>query len=456
MINKFYFSITILFALFHYSFTNFNVLANGIDATQCSFHSHHSEACQLSSPARLASTDLSQLSYGLGKFIKSSAKAGRFQLKTIVIDAGHGGRDHGCSGIGSKEKNIALKVALFLGQSIEYNFPGIKVIYTRKTDVFIPLHKRAEIANRNKADLFISIHCNAIPNASHIHGSETYVLGLHRADDNLKVAKRENASILLEADYQIRYAGYDPNSAEGHIILSMFQHAYLDQSIRFAELVESQIQRQTGRKSRGVLQAGFLVLRETTMPSVLIETGYLTNRSDNAYLLTESGQRQMAYAIYKAFKEYRFELESVSYQQQQPLANAGLKKALPPKVSARAQASSGQMTAKGIPSEYLIKNASPQLKVAPAAVQYKVQLAVSANLISTDNGYWRRVHHSIEVLMQQNVYTYLAVGFHNYQEASAAKDELRKQGFKEAFVVAFQNGRRIPVDQARRARSKSR
>ena len=209
------------------------------------------------------------------------------ELHTIVIDPGHGGHDPGCKGGHSQEKHIALAISKMVADSIRAKYPNLKVILTRETDVFIPLHERASIANRNHADLFISVHCNFFPPSNRVNGSETYVLGTHRMQENLDVAMRENASIFLEDDYEANY-DYDPNSPEGHIMLAMFQNAYLDRSIRFAEIVEDRMKTDTHRKSRGVRQAGFLVLRETAMPSVLIEAGYLSNGTEENFLYSDT------------------------------------------------------------------------------------------------------------------------------------------------------------------------
>ncbi len=233
-----------------------------------------------------------------------------YRIQKVVLDAGHGGRDHGCLGHGSKEKDLVLKMATRLGTLIQLVYPEIEVIYTRKTDVFVPLYKRAAIANKAQADLFISIHCNAMPgNHVKVRGSETYVMGLHTANENLEVAKRENSAILLEDNYIENYGGYDPNSSEAHIFMSMFQNAYLEQSIQFAQAVEEQIHTHAGRRSRGVKQAGFVVLKHTAMPSVLVETGYLTNESDHRFLNSRQGQQQMAESIFNAFRKYKIEME---------------------------------------------------------------------------------------------------------------------------------------------------
>ena len=232
-----------------------------------------------------------------------------YKIKKVVIDPGHGGKDPGCSGHHSKEKEIALSIGLELGKKLRAAFPDLQVIFTRETDVFIPLNERAAIANRHKADLFISIHCNYISIRNRATGSETYVLGLHRAEDNLDVAKRENSAILLEDDYEKTYEGFDPYSPEGHIILTMFQNAHLEQSILFATYVEGMIKKISKLPSRGVKQAGFLVLRETTMPSVLIETGFLSTDLDENYLMKKENQVEMATCIFLAFQQYKKDME---------------------------------------------------------------------------------------------------------------------------------------------------
>jgi len=252
-----------------------------------------------------------------------------YRIKTVVIDAGHGGHDSGCLGSSAKEKIIALEVALKLGAMIEEKFPDVKVVYTRKTDEFIELHERAAIANRNHADLFICIHCNS--GGPSAFGVETYVMGLHKTDDNLNVAKRENSSILLEKDFKQKYDGFDPNSPEANIVFSLYQNAYLAQSLKFASAVQGQVEEYAGRFNRGVKQAGFLVLYRTAMPSVLIETGFLTNNSEEKYLLSEKGQNNIASSVFKAFEEYKLDMETGSPDARAnvPTANADVKKNLP-------------------------------------------------------------------------------------------------------------------------------
>ncbi|MBC8109929.1 MAG: N-acetylmuramoyl-L-alanine amidase [Verrucomicrobia bacterium] len=233
----------------------------------------------------------------------------KYKIKTIVIDAGHGGKDPGTHGKIAKEKNLALKVALETGRLIKANVPNVKVIYTRTTDVFVNLDERAAIANRNKADLFISIHCNANPISDAIYGTETYTMGLHKSEENLDVANRENAVITQEKDYKTKYEGFEPDSPMAYIVFSNFQSTFLENSLQFAQLVENQFKNKAGRKSRGVKQAGFVVLWKTTMPSVLVEIGYLSNATEEKYLVTSQGQSYMASAIYRAFKEYKQAVE---------------------------------------------------------------------------------------------------------------------------------------------------
>jgi N-acetylmuramoyl-L-alanine amidase len=233
-----------------------------------------------------------------------------FKVDVIVIDAGHGGKDHGTTGKVIREKDVALKIALKLGNYIEKNIPGVKVIYTRKDDTYLPLDERADIANKNKADLFICIHANANKNVR-AFGTETYVMGLHVDDNNLAVAKRENSVILLDENYHERYEGFDPNSPESYILFTLTQSAYQSSSLSFAQKVEEQFKKRVGRVSRGVKQAGFLVLWRTTMPSVLIETGFLSNSPEEKFLSTDEGQELIASGIYRAFKDYKTEVESI-------------------------------------------------------------------------------------------------------------------------------------------------
>ena len=223
--------------------------------------------------------------------------------KVVIIDAGHGGKDPGTVVGNAKEKNIVLDIALKLGNLVKSNQKNIKVVYTRDRDFFVPLMDRAQIANKIDASLFISIHANYC-SSPEIYGTETYVLGLHRTEDNLNVAKKENSVILLEDDYTKRYEGFNPNLSESYIMFELLQDAFLDQSLRFASILQSNFKELAQRRDREVRQAGFLVLRETSMPSVLIETGYLSNKKENSFLMTEEGRSEIAHSIYGSLVNY--------------------------------------------------------------------------------------------------------------------------------------------------------
>jgi len=232
------------------------------------------------------------------------------QIKTIVIDAGHGGHDPGCQYGGAKEKEVTLKIALELGKKISEELSDVKVIFTRKTDEFVTLWDRANIANRNQADLFISIHCNANKNTE-VSGTETFAMGLHKAESNLEVSIRENDVILMEKNYEERYEGFDPNSPETHIILSLHQNAYLDKSIDLASRIEKYFVKNKVNSSRGVKQAGFVVLWKTKMPSILIETGFLSNKNDRILLTSDDGVDKITDNIKYSLVDFKQSIENI-------------------------------------------------------------------------------------------------------------------------------------------------
>jgi N-acetylmuramoyl-L-alanine amidase len=233
-----------------------------------------------------------------------------FRVKKVVIDAGHGGHDPGTHGVISKEKDVALQIALQLGKYIEEKIPNTEVLFTRDDDTFVELHGRAYMANKNGADLFISIHCNAFPPNPDVTGTETYVMGLSKAGRNLDVAKKENSVIYLEENYEQQYQGFDPNSPESLILLSLEQTAFQENSLLFAANVENQFKSRAGRRSRGVKMAPFWVLWDTSMPSVLIETGYLSNKKEERDLNDPLLQDYIASAIFRAFRDYKEEIDS--------------------------------------------------------------------------------------------------------------------------------------------------
>ena len=242
----------------------------------------------------------------ISPFCTTSIEAKDF---VVVIDAGHGGHDPGALGRISKEKTINLNVALKLGKQIKRNCPDVKVVYTRERDVFIPLDRRAEIANNAKADLFISIHTNSVAGGKTVKGASTWTLGLAKSDANLEVAKRENSVILYESDYKTRYAGFNPNSAESYIIFEFMQDKYMSQSVHLASLVQKEFRQTCKRADRGVHQAGFLVLKASAMPSILVELGFISNPEEERYLNSEAGTTTLANGIFRAFLSYKREHE---------------------------------------------------------------------------------------------------------------------------------------------------
>jgi N-acetylmuramoyl-L-alanine amidase len=352
-----------------------------------------------------------------------------FGVKTVVIDAGHGGTDPGCHGAVANEKDVCLSISLKLGKYIEENFKDVTVIYTRKTDVFIPLYERAKIANKANADLFICVHANANDNKA-AFGSETYVLGLHKSEANLKVAQRENSSILLEDDYKTTYEDFDPNSPESYITMTLMQSAYLEQSLLFASKVQTQFTERVGRKNRGVKQAGYLVLHQTSMPSVLIETGFLTNVAEEKFLNSETGQDYMASAIFRAFKEYKNELEIKSEQTKE------LKKEVEVKIE------------EPIVKEETKKEKKDKKKDdVEEGVVFKVQIATSSVKTDLKPENFKGVE-DVGLYEAGGLYRYTVGNEKSMDGANILQLQLRGKGFEDAFIVAFKDGKRIPISEA--------
>lgn len=235
-----------------------------------------------------------------------------YKVDKIIIDAGHGGKDGGTIGAVSKEKDVALKIALELGTIIKEYLPDVEIIFTRNNDTFIELDERANIANKNGADLFVSIHCNAVDYSDKVKGTETWVMGLNKLEYNLNVSKRENSVILMEDNYTEKYEGFNPNDPGSHILFSLYQNAYLSNSLNLADKIEHQFKKRVGRNSRGVKQAPFVVLYKSSMPSVLVETGFLSNPSEERYLNDELGQTFIASGIFRAIRDYKVEIESMN------------------------------------------------------------------------------------------------------------------------------------------------
>ncbi|MGB3075487.1 MAG: N-acetylmuramoyl-L-alanine amidase [Chitinophagales bacterium] len=364
-----------------------------------------------------------------------------YKFKTIVLDAGHGGHDTGCRGVSSYEKNVTLALVLKLGALIKKTYPGIKIIYTRQTDTFIELYERANIANRANADLFISIHCNASKSIS-AYGTETWLMGLHKSEGNLEVSKRENDVIMLEDNYQENYDGFDPNSPEGYIILSMNQNAHIDQSINLASKVEDEFVKD-GRQTRGVKQAGFLVLWRTTMPSILIESGFLTNREEEKYLNSTTGQNQIALSVLQAIALYKSEIEG-DYSQLALVQQDS--KTVVEDTSGKPAPVESRDTLTGDQSQKMVADAN--IKQAPSpAIVYKIQIVASEKSIPLNDPRFAGIKDITNDKNDNQVNRYV-VG--NYTDLTASQNRLatlRKNGFKDAFVVAYKDGKRIPISE---------
>jgi N-acetylmuramoyl-L-alanine amidase len=330
-----------------------------------------------------------------------STKTNDKKLFTVVLDAGHGGKDPGKYVANTKESDIALKVVKLLGKKLE-SHTDIKIIYTRTTDVFIGLDQRAAIANKAKADLFVSVHCNAAA-ATSAKGNETFVLGLHNNAANLEVVKRENSVILLEENYEEKYAGFNPNDPSSFATNLMIQEEYLDNSIELAANVQTKFDKDLKRKNRGVKQAGLAVLRLSYMPSVLIETGFLTNKEERTFLRSESGQKKVANSIYDAVLEYQknrdvnlFEVEEID------TSNAALE------------------------------------PVANNAI-YKVQISASSNRVEAKSYNFNKLPE-ISREKEGSIYRYFTGNFSSLKQASELRALAVSKGYKSAFIVVYENG----------------
>lgn len=358
------------------------------------------------------------------------------KISTVVIDPGHGGRDSGALGAISKEKDINLTVALLVGDYIKKNCPDVTVIYTRERDVFVDLDERANIANRNNADVFISIHCNSIDGkGSSAVGAETFVLGEHKNAANLAVAKKENASILYEEDADEKYGNFDLDSPEAYIALSLFQKEYLNQSIQLAANIQEQFTKRVGRKDRGVQQAGFLVLWKTAMPSVLIELGFISNAAEERFLASEDGQTYMASAIYRAFRDFKMSYEG---------ENQTVKVETPVEIKVETPVQPKVETKEEKPVE--VKVETP----VETKVSFKVQFASRDTQVPVTGKDFAKVPE-VDVYFYNGAYRYTSGDFQSKQGAVDRQAELRKQGFGDAFVVAFINGERATIKEAENA-----
>lgn len=335
----------------------------------------------------------------------------------VVLDAGHGGHDPGNLWNGFKEKEIALNIVLEVGRQLE-KIPNIKVLYTRDKDVFVDLFVRGQIANKANADLFVSVHCNGHNSAA--HGTETFVLGTHRNKTNFEVAKKENSVIFLENDYKSNYEGFDPNSPESVISLTLAQEEYLDQSIQLAKLIQDKFTYSLNRKNRGVKQAGFIVLHQTVMPSVLVEAGFLSFRDEGRYLNSKKGQKEISSAISEAVIKYK---ESVE-------ANVG-ESNFEDNVATDGNDSGNKTT---------------PLKFNNNIV-FKVQIAAGSSKIDTKPYNFKQLD-DISFEYDNNLYKYYYGESSNYNKIQEFEKTAQSKGYASSFIVAFKDGKRIPLAEA--------
>ena len=426
------------------------------------------------------------------------------QVKTVVIDAGHGGDKPGAVGRKCQEKTLTLQMALKLGKLIEDNYPDVKILYTRTTDVDITLAERARIANKAKADLFISIHCNSWTNSTPT-GVETYVMGLSQSKANMEVAKKENADILLEKGYKDNsdYQGFDPNSPESYVMFAMYQNAYLDKSLDFAGFIQDQYKSAIKTINRGVKQAEIFVLYKTAMPAVLTEVGFISNPEEEQYMMSDEGQATIVVSIFKAFVNYKSKVEGVKAPANLKIEMKGYKDKgkrettkpaadtpavtskpakeeetpLAPVAEKSPEAPTADQPTTFVPStapthvEPPLPNAEPRVaEPAPVAAQpepeaqpkatpsttgivYKVQFMTSGKEVKANAREFKGIT-DYEYYMQKNTYCYTTGSFATAREAANYQKEVRDKGFKDAFVVAFLNGERISLQKAKEMQEK--
>jgi len=357
-----------------------------------------------------------------------------YKLKTVVIDAGHGGKDPGAVANKGKEKDITLAVSLKLGKYIENNCKDVKVIYTRKKDEFVELFKRAQIANTNNADLFICVHVNSSKKTDP-YGTETYVMGLHKTQGNLDVAMTENSVITKEDNYQNQYDGFDPHSPEAFIIFSLFQNAYLDQSLNFAAKIQEQFSQKAKRLDRGVKQAGFLVLWKTSMPSILTEIGFLSNAEEAQYLLNDTNQNHIALSLFNAFKKYKKELEGIT-ESIEVIENTEVIENVNNGVPInKTDTASNNLT---LFPNYATNNTD--------SIYFYVQIMSSVKKINAKSEQFKGVKNICELNID-SCYKYTYGKSTVFSEILKIQKEIKTQ-FPDAFIIAIKGGKKIQVNEA--------
>lgn len=364
---------------------------------------------------------------------------GGYGVRKVVLDPGHGGKDPGCTYAGYKEKDIVLSIALKLGAMIEENLPDVKVVYTRKTDVFIGLSERGDIANRNKADLFISIHVDATDKGTSASGSSTFVMGLDKTGKNLDVAMRENDVVSYEADYTTKYEGYVPGSAESYIIFSLMQYAYLDQSMNLASLVQKHYNKNTPMKDRGARQGPYLVLWRPAMPSILTETGFLSNPDDRKFLTSKAGQEKVARSLFNAFSEYKSRTEGNS----RIITLSDTDGAATTTVNRDAGNSANIRNTESIVREK---------ESAKGGIKFSVQVMASTKKVDPRS----RTHFGtfagkVKERKIGKYYKYYVGEAESFREALSLQREVAKK-FKDAFIVAFDKEKPVTITDEMKAK----
>lgn len=377
----------------------------------------------------------------------------------VIIDPGHGGKDPGAVNKTIREKDVVLGIGLKLGKMLTENYSDVKVIFTRNTDVFVPLIERSRIANKNKADLFISLHANFCGTPS-TRGTETFALGLHRSEDNLDVAKKENSVILLEEDYSTTYENFDPNSSESYIMFEMIQDLYLDQSLSFADAIQQQFKSRTESSNRGVKQAGFLVLRQSSMPSVLVESGFISNQAEANYLSSEEGQRDIAHSILEAFRKFKNKNSGTANSKTPEItANQTKSQEATTKPEVQAENQNTEEKKKEEIAEPVVITKKPE----PKKVEHLITSDTTTNAETTENSIYYCVQiganttpvdpvaanfKGLKNVKRDKVdkyYRYYVGNENNIDNITSVLNQIKLK-FPQAFIVSFVDGKRVPLN----------
>jgi len=379
----------------------------------------------------------------------SIAQSDNQSVFTVVLDAGHGGKDPGSVGKNTYEKNLALSIVKKIGYYIESLIPDARVIYTRKTDVFVDLDVRADIANRNNADLFISVHVNSIPRGKAV-GTETWVMGIAKNPGNLELVKKENEVIMLEDDYSSKYEGYDPENPGSLIGFSVMQNIYQSQSLNMASYVQDQFRTRAKRKDRGVKAGQLLVLWKTTMPSVLVETGFLSDSNEEAFLMTDYGQDLSASAVYRAFRKYKEEIDERTTRELQ--VNAEEEQRTQQRINRITEPETKTNRETEVLNDAAVKEVKiqtdpvKQTQTSQTSLQFRVQILAAENRVPKDARDFRG-YTDFEELKIDGYYKYMSAPVNNYAQALNVRKQLLDK-FPGAFIVGFKNGKKIPLMQA--------